>query len=270
MRAIGELLGGLDQREELRQCEQHGEYICQLTQLGSRLIASLCPTCEQERIAAQEQAERERREADYRAQLIQRIGIPRRFADATLASYRPTSERAEKVLAACRRYVETWPERYAKGSSLILSGDVGTGKTHLACAVAKAIAAKHKARAAYMTVMQAVRRVRSTYSPDARETEQEVFDRISGLDLLVLDEVGVQSGSNHEHTTLFEIINRRYENVLPTIVISNLGLKELSEAIGERLVDRLREQGAVLTFTWDSYRGGSVPDFAKANKRGSE
>lgn len=257
MQAIGELISQLEQREEQRQCPQHGEYTCQLTKLGSRLIASLCPACEAARIEAQEQAERDRRVAAHRAHLIQRIGIPRRFEGATLASYRPATERAEKVLAACRRYVETWPERHEKGSSLILSGDVGTGKTHLACAIAKAVAAKYEAHAAYMTVMQAVRRVRATYGPDARETEQEVFDRLSGIDLLVLDEVGVQSGSNHEHTTLFEILNRRYENVLPTIVISNLGLKELADAIDERLVDRLREQGAALTFKWDSYRGAA-------------
>lgn len=256
MQPVGEMFG-LEVREERRPCDRHGEYICTLTKFGSRWIESMCPECRKEADAKQAQEERERSEANYRAHLVKRIGIPPRFADATLASYQPSTERAEKVLAACRRYVETWVERREKGSSLILSGDVGTGKTHLACAIAKAIALKYDAHAKYTTVAQVVRRVRATYGPDARESEQAVFDRLSKLDLLVLDEVGVQSGSNHEHMTLFEIVNRRYENVLPTIVISNLGVKELSEAIGERLVDRLREHGAAMAFKWGSYRGAA-------------
>jgi DNA replication protein DnaC len=257
MQAISDVIANRTERTEARRCEQHGDYECRILWFGSRDIATECPDCQQGREAERERAERDEREAAHRAHVVARIGIPRRFADATMAGYQPPTERAEKVLAACRRYVETWPERADKGSSLILSGGVGTGKTHLACAIAKGVAIKYDAHAGYMTVAQAIRRIRATYNPEAKESEQEAFDRLSALDLLVLDEVGIQSGSNHEHATLFEIINRRYESVLPTIVISNLGAKELSAAIGERLVDRLRENGAVLTFAWDSHRGAA-------------
>jgi DNA replication protein DnaC len=253
MQAVNNLAGR--ERTEARRCDQHGEYEARVLRFGSRDIITDCPTCQKAQEAERERAEREQREAAHRAHVIGRIGIPKRFEAATLASYQPATERAERVHAACRRYVDSWPERLANGSSLILSGGVGTGKTHLACAIAKAVASHHEAHAAYMTVAQAVRRIRATYGADARETEQEAFDRLSALDLLILDEVGIQSGSNHEHATLFEIVNRRYESVLPTIVISNLGVKELAAAIGERLVDRLRENGAVLTFAWDSHRG---------------
>lgn len=243
--------------KEPRECAKHGAFECTVTTLGKRTFESDCPVCTRQRDDERERAEKEARREAYVERLLARVGVPPRFADATLANYQPTTERAEKVHAACRRYVETWPERFEKGSSLILSGDVGTGKTHLACAIAKALVNKHQASAHYTTVLRAIQRVRSTYGQGAGETEQDVLDHLSSVDLLILDEVGMQSGSNHEHNTLFEILNRRYENVLPTIVISNLGIKELVDAIGDRLVDRLKEHGAVLAFKWESHRGAA-------------
>ena len=77
-------------------------------------------------------------------------------------------------------------------------------------------------------------------------------------DLLILDEVGVQFGSDAEKLILFEIINTRYQDMKPTILISNLTLVELGKYIGERVVDRMREGGgAILSFDWDSYRGAA-------------
>ena len=73
-------------------------------------------------------------------------------------------------------------------------------------------------------------------------------------DLLILDEVGVQFGSETEKMILFEIINGRYEQLKPTIVISNLA-DALTDYLGERVVDRLREGGGrMLIFDWPSYR----------------
>lgn len=248
-------IGNMEHRTEARECEAHGPYEAKLFRFHKNWHGGDCPTCAEANEREKQEREREQQRARHVAHMLGIAGIPRRFADATLASYLPQTDRAEKVLDACRRYVDTWRERRAKGSSLILSGNVGTGKTHLACAIASTLIHKYGICAKYLTVMQAMQRIRATYAQGAGESEHTVLERIAAVDLLILDEVGVQSGSAHEHAMLFEIINRRYSDVLPTIVISNLGAKELAAAIGERLVDRLRENGAVLTFGWDSYRG---------------
>ena len=72
--------------------------------------------------------------------------------------------------------------------------------------------------------------------------------------LLIIDEIGVQYGTDSERNILFEVINDRYEDMLPTIMISNLPLNELAPLLGERVVDRMLEGGAVLSFNWPSYR----------------
>lgn len=77
-------------------------------------------------------------------------------------------------------------------------------------------------------------------------------------DLLIIDEVGVQFGSDAEKLILFEVINTRYESMKPTILISNLALNKLAGFIGERVIDRMKDGGGcTLAFTWDSYRSRS-------------
>lgn len=74
-------------------------------------------------------------------------------------------------------------------------------------------------------------------------------------DLLVIDEIGVQFGTETEKMILFDILNARYEQVKPSILISNLAIEELKTYIGERVLDRMWEGGgSILAFTWDSYR----------------
>ena len=74
--------------------------------------------------------------------------------------------------------------------------------------------------------------------------------------MLILDEVGVQFGSETEENLLFDIINTRYEDRKPTILISNLDGAGVKKYLGERAFDRIREDGGkLIPFTWSSYRG---------------
>ena len=75
---------------------------------------------------------------------------------------------------------------------------------------------------------------------------------------VILDEIGAskEKPSDFELATLFTIINSRYEEMRPTVIVTNLPPKELPAAIGDRCVDRLRENGGiVLGFDWESARG---------------
>ncbi len=118
----------------------------------------------------------------------------------------------------------------------------------------------------FISVMAAIRRVKETYSKKSEETEQEAIDRFLQPDLLILDEVGVQFGSDTEKMILFEIINGRYENMMPTIIISNLTAQELGAFIGDRVMDRMTEGGGVvLAFDWDSKRADVKPQPREVN-----
>ena len=74
-------------------------------------------------------------------------------------------------------------------------------------------------------------------------------------DLLILDEVGHQHGSDAERLTLFDVINARYEQCRPTLLITNLSLSGLREYLDDRPWRFCSEGGGrVLVFDWQSQR----------------
>lgn len=243
-----------EETTDVGHCERHGEFKQEYIKINGTLRGLSCPECVEESSERMKREDRERWYAERRQHLLESAHIPLRFQDATFANYRPVNDQAEAVMRECQRYCESWPERRKQGSSMILSGRVGTGKTHLACAITQELVRKHMANVRYTSVAQVMRAIRSTYNPAENLNEGEIISRLVNHHLLILDEVGVQIGSDHEHTMLFEILNGRYLAMRPTILVTNLGAKELETAVGERLVDRFRENGAVLNFTWESYR----------------
>nr|MDA3869008.1 ATP-binding protein [Gammaproteobacteria bacterium] len=181
---------------------------------------------------------------------------PERFKSKTFENYKPVCAAAVDNAELCNAYAASFDQRRAAGGGLVLCGKPGTGKTHLATAIANHAMREFKMTTIFSSVMSAMRRVKSTYSRDSQETEHEAVEIYTLPDLLVLDEVGVQFGTDAEKLILFEIVNVRYQDMKPTILISNLNVNALKDYIGERVLDRMREGGgAVLAFDWESYRG---------------
>jgi len=239
---------------EKRTCEKHGEYETRaLTFFGNRKIWTTCPDCDAE-ISVRFKADEEARERRRHEQQLRSLGIPPRFQYATFDTYQAITDEQKRVLDICRHYVAEFDQVLEKGKALILCGSVGTGKTHLGMAAVRESAAKSY-RSYYSTIMQMIRAIRETYKPAAEQSEQDLINRFVGYDLLVLDELGVQLGTESERLLLFEVIDGRYMNVKPTMLVSNLNLRDLTKYLGERALDRMREGGGqVLNFTWESYR----------------
>ncbi|MEK9498226.1 ATP-binding protein [Photorhabdus sp. P32] len=133
-----------------------------------------------------------------------------------------------------------------------MCGRLGTGKTHLAVATCREIVTQNGISAFITTASRIIRAFRRSWSNDADTNEFETLRFYSELDLLIIDEIGVQYGTESERNILFEVINNRYEDLLPTILISNLPMNDLPVFLG----DRVLQGGVVLAFDWDSYRRG--------------
>lgn len=118
---------------------------------------------------------------------------------------------------------------------LLLEGSYGCGKTHLAAAIANA-AVTRGVPTLFITVPDLLDSLRFAYnSPET--TFEERFNDIRSANLLVMDDFGTQNATGWGQEKLFQIINYRYINKLPTVVTTNLVLDEIESRIRSRLQD---------------------------------
>lgn len=217
-----------------------------------------CTTCNAA-VRALEEAEATRKQESARQARIEAkldaAGIPAAFRDRTFDSYvAETTEMADAVRIVREFADGFWSRHYKAGTFLVLGGERGTGKSHLAIASAAAVMARGTAM--YTRAGDLIRRVRSTWRRDSDQSEEEVLKLFSvGLDLLIIDEVGLQRGTEDEQLILFDILDRRYAELRPTILLTNLTGPAFAEFLGPRIMDRLRERAVFVPFKWESYRG---------------
>ncbi|BGI52693.1 MAG: ATP-binding protein [Candidatus Hamiltonella defensa (Ceratovacuna japonica)] len=256
-----ETIAGTEVRVSKAECPEHGpfEQRCRTFKaLPHVQTRTDCPRCLETKMADmqnQVQAEQARKKQALIQTLLKNAHIPPRFEQACFESYQPVNAQARQCLAVCQRYAEHWPTRRAQGGGLVLCGRPGTGKNHLAVSMAKSLIQTHQASVLLTGALQMIRAVKNTWSKTAEKTETQVIQDYARPDLLVIDELGVQFGSDTEKIILFEILNTRYEQLKPSVLISNLAPAEMADCIGERVMDRMQEGGGgTLAFTWDSYR----------------
>lgn len=238
-------------------CNKHGAYIDEGVMVGGRVIFRRCPTCHKEYQRSAEEAKAVA-EAARKVELSKRLHesslIPKRFKARSFDNFIASNEGQAKALATAKAYAESWEQMHERGAGLIFSGKAGTGKTHLACAIANSVI-DLAVPAKFTTVTNMMRVIKETYSKDSDDSESKVLQRLSDVPLLVLDEAGMDYGTDFNKTLLFEVLNSRYENVNPTIILTNLDATALKEYLGERVVDRMRDGGGKLvTFNWESQR----------------
>lgn len=240
-------------------CSTHGEY--QQTKYQSGRVTK-CPECEREREQqriADEKAVQLREAAERKSKLIDQLignsGIPKRFLGKTLKSYQVKFEEQKPIVNSAINFAKEFQQPSHSGRCLIFIGNAGTGKTHIGCAIGLHVIKNCGGTARFTSVSEINRLVRESKSFNSEYTETEIIDAFGNYDLLIVDEVGIQSGTDAESRALFDVFNARYQNVKPTIVISNLIKDQLTVALGERIVDRLKEGGGeILSFNWQSYR----------------
>lgn len=241
----------------------HGSYaVVEVEQFDGSYKRCECPKCfwEARTLAPEESDDRRAAVEALRAQKLNELliasGITPRFRDCTLDSFRTNDDVAQqKALKKCQAYVGDFPANWEAGRCLLMLGNIGCGKTHLGSAIVQSVIRIHGAHALIVSASEVIRVAKGSMAKGAQYTESDILSELGSLDLLVLDEVGAQRGSEYEIGLLHEVLDRRYQNVLPTVVISNLGRQDLTAYIGERALDRLRQNGGqAVGFTWSSAR----------------
>lgn len=252
--------------EGLKRCPEHGNYEASLMahrHPRCQAFWTRCPRCNEE-IEKEEKELQARYEAcldrdpgvegRLNELLLAQAGVPRRYHAATLKEWSEDNTAMEKVGKKLREYCEGFEIALEKGSNMIFIGNPGTGKTFAACAIINHLVLKKDHSASYVTANDFLTRLRNCYGSAAEESDSEVFDDYAAPSLLVVDEIGRHKDSQHAADSLFALLDRRYREVRPTILISNMGKDEFVEFLGDAMISRLRQEGQMLGFYWEDQR----------------
>lgn len=256
MQSISEINLKTDRLKRQDNCEHHGAFES-VNYIGK--IWSRCPACAQVlsdmRKKHEEEQERERQQKAWEFRL-RRSCIPERFLDRTLKNFKAETPEQQRALAFANAYADDFDNVMKTGRCALFVGAPGTGKTHLAAGIALRLMHRDKRVVLFTTVMRAIRSIKDTWTKGSETTETQAIEALVYPELLILDEVGVQFGSETEKLMLFDVLNERYEKRKPCLLLSNLAIDDVKAFLGERVFDRLREDGGeAVAFDWESYRG---------------
>lgn len=236
-----------------RECKKHGAYPSEHLFAG---IYEPCPKCMDENEAARKVDEADELVYDPAATRRLVAGIHKRFDGATFETFVAEEERQRAVFAAVQEYATNFRDHFKVGRCMVMLGRPGTGKSHLGHAILRhCMDASPKFLGKIIPVSELFRSIKAAYGKGARITEGEAIAKLVAPHLLIIDEIGVQFDSVTEQQLLYEVVNERYKEMLPTVMISNLSRVELIEIVGNRTFDRLRENGGlIIPFDWESHR----------------
>lgn len=181
--------------------------------------------------------------------LTKEAGFPARLRNRTLDGYEPRKG-TEKALATCREFVDAFGQN--AGDGLLLIGSYGTGKTHLAIGVGRALVEDYLADLRFVDAAGIITAVK----PAAGEKtfNWAALDRVLAAEVVILDDVGQHETTRFGRDILYRIVHECHGDDKPLIITTNLGDVALKECLGGAAVSRLYEACTPAILTGSDYR----------------
>ena len=261
--------------EKCKYCGKTLYYEC-VVLMGQAMIWNLeKPRCDCEKAVAfwkgwdakQKKIKKEKElaeEQELRKQKIESIlgksGIKKRYLSRTIDSFSVTAEN-KRSFEVATDYIKNFREYFTQGKGLYLEGPCGTGKTHLAIAIALAII-NTGVPVICKTSIDILGDIKRCYERNSEVTEEEVLEAYKTVDLLIIDDLGKEQVTEWSVPVLYSILNERYEALLPTIITTNYNTSALAEKLSAKgdtetaaaIISRFVESYKRVTMSWADYR----------------
>ena len=181
--------------------------------------------------------------------LFEESGVGKRFLTASFENYE--RERMPKAYDIALGFAEKFDKN--DGEGLLFTGDVGTGKTHLAAAISAKIIRKYSATVEFVSYTEALATMRAAFS-ESNNNDVKLEERMRKADLLVIDDLGKENLSAFTKNVLYRVVNGRYKDKLPLIITSNYGIESLSERLDYGTFSRIADVCKVVEMRGIDYR----------------
>jgi DNA replication protein DnaC len=232
LRSVVEVMHGI--QKSLRELREWDEAFPEASAEHTRLTAELDALERREKTS-----EQALRRAERATDILEASGAGERSLKAA------TSPQQTQALEAAQQWMGEQPPRWA----LVLRGPVGTGKTVAACWALR--------RAALTGEDVAFRKTGEVARMSGFEAGAAELKMLKRVGLLVLDDIGAEQLNEWGRALVVELLDARYEADARTVLTANPTWDKLSERLGQRIVDRLRQGGRVVELAGQSMRGGS-------------
>lgn len=152
-------------------------------------------------------------------------------------------------LAECERFAAEFPGR--KGN-LLMMGDAGLGKTHLALSIANEVL-RRGFDVLYCSAANIFRQIEAEQFSGGRDTT--TLDSLKRCDLLILDDLGAEHAGHYLNSVLYDVVNTRINRQKPTVYTTNITTERVLVArYGEKIASRLIGCAKTLPFFGDDIR----------------
>lgn len=175
-----------------------------------------------------------------------------KFKDVTFENW-DHKKGSEKLYNICFKYAENFSKAKQNNIGLIIHGNPGNGKTFATACIANRLL-KQGVPVICVSINSLLDRIKETYNSWGKEGEETILKSLSNADLLILDDLGTEQSSDWSITKIYNIIDYRYRNELPTIITINLKIYKLEEQYGKRTYDRILEMCTPVLNDWKSIR----------------
>jgi DNA replication protein DnaC len=267
----GEIVAKEKLPEQEYNCPVHGKYMGSPVKFLSRIWDVQCPECDREIVeknAREEQeadecrrAAAEARAREERENYLSEMNIGEKFWNESFDTFSAYTPGLKRHLEICIAYAND-----PQGRMLLMIGKNGNGKNHLAASILQ------KTGGYALSVLELELILKDCYSRKAGELE--FYQRLCKVPMLVINEIGKHKAGDWETNFLSYIINKRYENLMPTVLVTNTHLRAdcpekgcpncFQNYLGNDVLSRIVEDGEIMVFNEKDYR------YKKREMRGNQ